>query len=391
MAIKLHAYKNGSESAKLLRDALGIKMLLPAGKGKWKGKAGDKLINWGCSTPHPNKGLATYVNTPEAVRNAANKLITQQRFDATPAMANHTLPWTTERVTAHQWIENGDTVVCRQKLTGNSGEGIVIAEKVEDLVDAPLYTLYKKKKDEFRVHVFDGEIIDVQRKARKHEVEDDKVNWKVRNLDGGFIFARNNVIAPVVVRQAAVEAVKALGLVHGAVDIGHGRHGTYVYEVNTACGLAGSTLVTYAKAFAKYLGMDEDKLKLTKEQLDNYVPMNEGNKLIAIAEREFEQPELDPLPQEVQVGLAQGEEIVAVGAGIDVGRPMAQVEQELAAAIAAQAEEAEEQKPLPEQELGNNKMRINADLKRKDVRIRFGNIVVDVNRNNFAKVVQALK
>lgn len=384
MAIKLHAYKNGSESAKLLRDALGIKMLLPNGKGKWKGKAGDKLINWGCSTPHPNKGLATYVNTPEAVRSAANKLITQQRFDATPAMANHTLPWTTERITAHQWIENGDTVVCRQKLTGNSGEGIVIAEKVEDLVEAPLYTLYKKKKDEFRVHVFDGEIIDVQRKARKHEVEDDKVNWKVRNLDGGFIFARNNVIAPMPVRKAAIEAVKALGLVHGAVDIGHGRHGTYVYEVNTACGLAGSTLVTYAKAFAKYLGMDEDKLKLTKEQLDNYVPMNEENK-------QLEQPELEPLQQEIQAGVIQGEEINVIGAGVGVGRPMAQVEQELAAAIAAHAEEAEEQKPLPEQKLGNNKMRINADLKRKDVRIRFGNITVDITRDNFAKVVQALK
>ncbi|QIW90808.1 UNVERIFIED_ORG: hypothetical protein GCAPEGMB_00490 [Vibrio phage V07] len=375
MAIKLHAYKNGSESAKALRDALGIKMLLPAGKGKWKGKAGDKLINWGCSTPHPNKGLATYVNTPEAVRSAANKLITQQRFDATPAMANHTLPWTTERVTAHQWIENGDTVVCRQKLTGNSGEGIVIAEKVEDLVDAPLYTLYKKKKDEFRVHVFDGEIIDVQRKARKHEVEDDKVNWKVRNLDGGFIFARNNVIAPVVVRQAAVEAVKALGLVHGAVDIGHGRHGTYVYEVNTACGLAGSTLVTYAKAFAKYLGMDEDKLKLTKEQLDNYVPMNEGNKLIALA-----QPEIEPLPQEAQVG-----------AGIDVGRPIAQVEQEIAAAIEAQEEEAEEEKPLHVQEFGKNKLQVTINLRQKDVRILFGNAELTITRDNFAKVVQALK
>ncbi|AII27530.1 hypothetical protein Q21_gp53 [Vibrio phage VPp1] len=48
-------------------------------------------------------------------------------------------------------------------------------------------------------------------------------------------------------------------------------------------------------------------------------------------------------------------------------------------------------KPFPEQQLGKNKMRITADLKVKDVRIRFGNITVDVNRNNFAKVVQALK
>lgn len=372
MAIKLHAYKNGSESAKALRDALGIKMLLPAGKGKWKGKAGDKLINWGCSTPHPNKGLATYVNTPEAVRSASNKLITQQRFDATPAMAPYTLPWTTERQTAHQWIENGDIVVCRQKLTGHSGEGIVLAEKVEDLVEAPLYTVYKKKKDEYRVHVFDGEIIDVQRKARKHEVEDDKVNWKVRNLDGGFIFARNNVIAPLPVRQAAIEAVKALGLVHGAVDIGHGRHGTYVYEVNTACGLAGSTLVTYAKAFAKFLGLQEADLKLTKEQLDNYVPMNEENKQV-------QQPELEPAPQEIDI----------IGAGIGVGRPMAQVEQEVAAVIAAEAEE----KPFPDLQhnLGENLGVQKVDLKQADAFVKFGNVEVKITRKNFAKVLHALK
>ncbi len=393
MAIKMHAYKNGSESAKALRDALGIKMLLQKG-GKWHGKQGDKVINWGSSTAHPNLGAASYVNTPEAVRRAANKLITQQRFDATPAMAAYTLPFTTERITANEWIERGNTVVCRQKLTGNSGEGIVIAEKAEDLVDAPLYTLYKKKKDEYRVHVFDGEIIDVQRKARKREVEDENVNWKVRNLDGGFIFARNDVVAPLPVRQAAIEAVKALGLVHGAVDIGHGRHGTFVYEVNTACGLAGSTLVTYAKAFANYLNIDEKNLKLTAEQVANYVPMNEENKAV-------QQPELEPLQQEIQAGVIQGEEINVVGADVNVGRPMAQIEQELAAAIAADDEMVDVIADAIEPQGGQQHAvfgkrpphrRRKIDLAQgEDVHIKFGNAEVVVTRGNFAKVLKSIK
>lgn len=384
MAIKLHAYKNGSESAKALRDALGIKMLLPNGKGKWKGKAGDTVINWGSSTTHPNLGLAQYVNSPEAVGKAANKLTTQREFAKVPEMERFTIPWTTDPVVAQQWMEenigNGkpQIVVARTKLTGNSGDGIVLCNREEqNFVQAPLYTKYMQKRDEYRVHVFDGEIIDVQRKARKKDVEDDKVNWKVRNLDGGFIFARNGVVAPVIVRMAAVEAVKALGLVHGAVDIGHGRHGTYVYEVNTACGLAGSTLVTYAKAFAKYLGMDEKDLKLTKEQLDNYVPMDGGNKLIALAPEERDNEVEPDVIQRVADALEEHLEVP--------------VEAEEAPDFVF--DEAHDiLGNLPEFNAGNvqNINLYNVNLGNGNVEIQFGNIKRIITKENFAKVAQAL-
>lgn len=376
----MHAYKNGSESAKALRDALGIKMLLPAGKGKWKGKAGDTVINWGSSAIHPNLGQAQYVNIPLAVGNASNKLFTQREFAKVPEMNQFILPWTTDKEVAKQWMEenigNGQPqiVVARQKLTGNSGEGIVLCQRGEGeqgLVDAPLYTKYMQKKDEYRIHVFDGEIIDVQRKARKKEVEDVDVNWKVRNLDGGFIFARNDVVAPVIVRQAAVEAVKALGLVHGAVDVGHGRHGTYVYEVNTACGLAGSTLVTYAKAFAKYLGMDEKDLKLTKEQLDNYVPMHEGNKLIALPE--WREPEM--------VGVGQA----LVGAA-NPRIPDNDVEE----AVAAMVEKGQVNIGNPDVVFGDRENIVPINVGDLDVELVFGNLKIKVTRDNFAKVAQAV-
>lgn len=253
MTIKLLAYKNASESAKTIRDAIGIKMLKKFGS-KWKGKEGDVVINWGSSTPFHNMGEAVYLNNPKAVARAANKLTTQMVFDK--AALDYILPYTTNIVNARKMIEEGKVVVCRTKLTGNSGEGIIIAEKIEDLVEAKLYTEYKKKTDEYRVHVFDGKVISVQRKARKMDVPKEDVNWKIRNLEGGFIFARTGFDVPRVVTRAAKEAVKALGLDFGAVDIGyHKEEGCFVYEVNTACGLTGSNLYDYTEAFYKKLGL----------------------------------------------------------------------------------------------------------------------------------------
>lgn len=273
MSVKLFSYNNGSASAKALRDALGIKML--AGKGKWRGKVGDKIINWGNSKPFDRIGMASYVNSPEAIGNATNKLSTHRILDG----QDYAIPFLEGRKQRRNdlvELMGKHGIVCRTVLQGHSGAGIVIAEKFEDIVEAPLYTRYIPKKDEYRIHVMNGEIIDVQRKARKHEVEDEAVNWKVRNLDGGFIFARNGIVAPVDVRLAAIDAVERLGLVHGAVDVGwHGRHGASVYEVNTACGLAGSTLQTYALAFAKLLNIPQHKLNLPMG--DEYVPVHPDN------------------------------------------------------------------------------------------------------------------
>lgn len=255
MTTKMLAYKNGSESARTLRDALGIKMLKKVGS-KWTGKVGDTIINWGSSTPFAGKGAAVYINSPEAVAKAANKLRTQECFAADIGASKYRIPHMTSKDLAQKAIEHGKTVVCRTKLTGNSGDGIVIATKVDELVDAPLYTIYKKKQQEYRVHVFDGKVISVQRKARKNDVEDDKVNWKVRNLDGGFIFARTGFDVPRAVTRAAKVAVKALGLDFGAADIGHhDGEGTFVYEVNTACGLSGSNLYDYVEAFCLKLAL----------------------------------------------------------------------------------------------------------------------------------------
>ena len=163
--------------------------------------------------------------------------------------------FTTSREEACKWVEEGVTVVCRTILNGHSGAGIVLADKKEDVVKAPLYTKYVPKKDEYRVHVMNGKMIHKQRKARKMEVKDEDVNWKIRNLDGGFIFQIENFEIPEDCVTQSIAAVEALGLDFGAVDViwNNKEKKAYVLEVNTAPGVSGTSPDKYEAGFKELL------------------------------------------------------------------------------------------------------------------------------------------
>lgn len=247
MKVYLYAYNSGSEGAKALTQALNIKRIKRE-KSKFRGGPGKVVINWGSATLPDQVAACEVLNKPQAVNNAGDKL---KSFELFKKAGVSIPPFFTKKEEAGGYINEreGNLVVCRTKLRGHSGDGIVIAATDEELRAAPLYTAYVNKKEEYRYHVFNGEVVDVQRKARKKEVPDDQVNWKVRNLDGGFIFAREGVVVSPVASEEAVKAVAALGLDFGAVDIiwNQKEDKYYVLEVNTAPGLTGTTLEGYAK------------------------------------------------------------------------------------------------------------------------------------------------
>jgi glutathione synthase/RimK-type ligase-like ATP-grasp enzyme len=157
--------------------------------------------------------------------------------------------------TGKETVTWSGTTVVRHKLTGHSGEGIEIVEKKEDLPNAPLYVEYIKKQDEYRIHVGrKGDVyscISEQRKARSLDVPLERVNWKVRNHNNGFVFVREDCNPPDSVRIAAVEAIKATGLDFGAVDVIYNakEDRAYVLEINTAPGLEGQTIEDYRSFF----------------------------------------------------------------------------------------------------------------------------------------------
>lgn len=237
----LYPYKDGSASAKALASALNIKRIRRKGsKFKPQGKV---VVNWGSSDcPYTE---ARVLNDPSALQRATNKLSFFQHFGHEN---DYIVPWTTDQDVVRDWLQEGDIVVARTKLTGHSGDGIVLIEGAEeDIPNAPLYTKYMPKKHEFRIHVSTNGIFDIQRKARKNDVEDANVNWKIRNLDGGFIYAREGFTLPDAVREAAIEIFNGTGLDFGAIDIIYQekQNRAFVLEVNTAPGLSGTTLEKY--------------------------------------------------------------------------------------------------------------------------------------------------
>lgn len=229
-----------------LQKCGGFKKLKPISKIK----KGDTLINWGASQfeSFATGGLlfgVKVLNPTSAINTAANKL---HFFKAAEGLS--TVPWTTEYDTAKAWLDSEHTVVVRNKLTGHSGEGIIIVEPGQELPKAPLYTLYIKKQLEYRVHVANGTVVDVQRKIRDPDRE--PTTWKVRSHANGFIFARNGVEISGSVSDLAVAATAACGLDFGAVDIIVDKTGTaYVLEINTAPGLEGQTIKSYIEALKK--------------------------------------------------------------------------------------------------------------------------------------------
>tara|TARA_B100000929_G_C15511743_1_gene421155 strand:- start:33810 stop:34580 length:771 start_codon:yes stop_codon:yes gene_type:complete len=245
----LYPYKPGSNSARELARELEVRRMSHR-NSTFRGNPNKLVINWGASRLPEEALKCQVINEPDAVRRASDKL---QFF----THADCRKPWWTEswQEAIEYCNEEGATIVVRHVLNGHSGEGIQLVEPGNYMPEgAPLYTAYVPKKHEYRVHVFNGEVIDVQRKARRRDVADEDVNWKVRNNANGFVFARNGdalgTVPDDVLRQAT-QAVTSLNLHFGAADVIFNERQSlaYVLEVNTAPGLEGTTLTNYANAF----------------------------------------------------------------------------------------------------------------------------------------------
>jgi glutathione synthase/RimK-type ligase-like ATP-grasp enzyme len=236
-----------SGGAKALAAALGVKRVRREGASL---SLLETVINWGNSSLPRLKACRQLVNGPAGVRAASNKLTAFKNFKGVVS----TPEWTETDEEAATWLAAGVTVVCRTILNGHSGEGIIICKGDDILPAAPLYTAYVKKAQEYRIHVHAGEVFFVQRKARDKGVPDDQVNWQVRNHQNGFIYANKDVDVDDQAKKQAIIACDNLGLDFGAVDIILGSDAVfYVLEVNTAPGLAGTTLDKYVEQFRRYV------------------------------------------------------------------------------------------------------------------------------------------
>ncbi len=244
--IRVQSYGNGkSKSARLLANALGVRRLKVTGS-RFRGKNTDTIINWGI--PKTIHTQARYLNPIEACRKASNKLICLETLDR-------------EGVSIPNYYKelisppSDMLLVARTTLTGHSGRGIIVdtaRNLYEQGIEAPLYTEYINKVNEYRVIVVDGKAIDVKikKKKREYDGERDKYVW---NHSNGYCFVRNDGVFNRFVKLCGVYTVEALGLNYGAVDIIEDENDLYVLEVNTAFGLEGTTISLVADAIKELL------------------------------------------------------------------------------------------------------------------------------------------
>ncbi len=232
---------------------------------KFVGGADKLVINWGCTSSYSDQVNKSYViNQPAAVRIASNKRTffeTASDYCSKMGIECFTPEFYLSKEDAFTSIKSGNTLFARTVLNGHSGEGIEeISSKnvdsVTDIPDAGLYVKYVPKKYEYRYHIFNGRVIDVQEKRRSNNVEVDLVNWRVRSYENGFVYCRENLVTDRRAATVAVEAIRACGLDFGAVDIIYNKKQNkyYVLEVNTAPGVSGTTADKYKEAITSLLG-----------------------------------------------------------------------------------------------------------------------------------------
>lgn len=118
------------------------------------------------------------------------------------------------------------------------------------------YTEFIPNTREYRFHVFDGEVIRVQ--GKYHDCPEQQSNPYIKNHAQGFRFRAPDREPNRDRSDAAINAVAALGLVHGAVDlvIGAVDRSCYILEVNTAPACSPLTLRAYCEAFSARLGLN---------------------------------------------------------------------------------------------------------------------------------------
>lgn len=216
----------GSASLKLLAQTLSEKL-------------GYKV--WRSTRPHPRRDNIKYGYSVDK--------LTQYRWFQQQGLS--ALEFTTAQIIAVGWLEEpGNIVFGRKYLNSSCGKGIVVYDHQGDFAQldnpCPVYTKYKKKKREFRVHIFRDKVVSVTEKKRRAGFEGTR-DTKIRNLANGYVFCQSVSNEPAGLRELALAASKVSPSDFKGVDIGYNEKNNdlFIIEVNSAPGIQGSNINAY--------------------------------------------------------------------------------------------------------------------------------------------------
>jgi hypothetical protein len=209
------------------------------------------LIRWGSARQSPTQ--------PHAVLNAGLGRVAN-KYQALQIMRDSGLvqvpPFSTNYLGFNGW--QGVRLLGR-KFSHMQGRDIRIVDVggIGGPLDLDYYTVFIAARAEYRFHVFNGAVF--LRSEKLYEGTSPASMLKngglaIRNRRNGWLLDTIRTEPPPGADTTARNAVGALGLDFGAVDLLHGLDGTlYVLEVNSAPAATNLTLVKYANRFSKFI------------------------------------------------------------------------------------------------------------------------------------------
>lgn len=216
----------------------------------------EYVIRWGC-----RRGSGAYGEVLNPRTNIANA---SDKFNALQTFERDYVPvpdFTTNRddIGPTDEAEIQYPVLGRSQSHSQGSDVLLVLQDRDIRVQGTRhhYIDYIPKQSEFRVHVFDGDIVAVHEKMQQSETDGDEHESHIWNHESGWVFLNPRHDWPDT--DIAVDAVESLGLDFGAVDMirDEATGDEFVLEVNTAPTLDENNLIRWGNRMTEYTGLNE--------------------------------------------------------------------------------------------------------------------------------------
>lgn len=254
-------YSVAKELSRAIRELSGVNLLVSTKPTTTK----NKTVHIRYGGTEPSQSNEPELNSIDFIRLCSNKKALSDLLVENGIR-------TVQFFNKEEYSESMGTVLVRDNLYSFGGRGITVARNEEEVSKAigNWVTPFLRFTVEYRVHIFNGKIIRIQKKVNGSEQQEEE--YPIRNHSRGYFFSvrttKNIGMDNFSALQAFVDKVVELfpekhfcGL-----DIGKTKQNHYVIENNSAIGLEESTLYLYASKFCEEFGW-----KIKVPNLDKYI------------------------------------------------------------------------------------------------------------------------